>query len=140
MKKFIATTIAAAGLAIGGAASAQDLGNVIGTILNLAIGGDVTQPSTQVYADAYGRHFYYDQYGRQVYIQNINRYGSITGYDAWGRPIYGGATYGNVYPSYGTYGYSYPSTQYSYNTRSWDYDGDGVSNTRDRWPNDPRYR
>jgi len=80
-----------------------------------------TQPyGGTVYVDQYGRQVQVDQYGRQVYVQpNTNTYG-ITGYDAWGRPVYG-------------------TTAGGYNNRSWDSDGDGVADANDRWPNDRRY-
>jgi len=131
MKKFIATAIAACGLAAGGAASAQDFGSIIANILGLGqpsynsgygygVPG-VAAPQAQIYADQYGRRFYYDQYGRQVYL-NTTPQQQIIGYDTWGRPIYGSA----------------PGT-YAFGGNSWDRDGDGIANTRDRWPNDPRY-
>ena len=135
MKKYIATAIAAGALAAGGTASAQDLGNIIANILGFG------QPSygynygnnygnsypgvvanQQIYADQYGRRFYYDQYGRQVYLQSAPQ--QIMGYDSWGRPIYGNS---GTYAYGGTYG------------STWDRDGDGIANTRDRWPNDRRY-
>ena len=154
MKKFILSAVAAGALAVGGAASAQDFGAVIGNILgfgtptyptysypNYGYGGSTpavvagTQPyynngtlgnhnaypgNTQVYVDQYGRQVTIDQYGRHVYVQpNTGSYG-ITGYDQWGRPIYGNATYG-------------------YSNRTWDSDGDGVADAQDRWPNDRRY-
>ena len=148
MKKFILTAVAAGALAVGGAASAQDLGTVINSIFgigtptyNYGYGGSTpavvagTTPyygqtpyygtTNQIYADQYGRQFYYDQYGRQVFVQsqsNVygnNVYGNVQ-YDQWGRPIYG------------TY-----SSNYGY--RSWDRDGDGVANRQDRWPDDSRY-
>lgn len=71
----------------------------------------------QVYVDQYGRQVYIDQYGRQVIVQSNTGTQGITGYDAWGRPVYG-TTYGN---------------------RTWDRDGDGVADASDRWPNDRRY-
>ena len=130
MKKFIATAVAAGALAAGGAASAQDLGSVLLNILGIGTqthgygAPAVVAPQAQIYVDQYGRRFYYDQIGRQVYLQDGGS--QIIGYDSWGRPIYGQArTYG--YGNYGAYG------------NSWDRDGDGIANTRDRWPNDPRY-
>jgi hypothetical protein len=167
MKKSILTAVAAGALAIGGAASAQDFGTVISNIFGFGqptyptysypnYGGSTpavvagTQPyygtngnhnaypgntyggttyGGQVYVDQYGRQVTIDQYGRHVYVQpNTGNYG-ITGYDQWGRPIYGTTTYGTT-----TYG----SNTYGYN--SWDRDGDGVANNRDRWPDDRRYR
>lgn len=140
MKKTIAMAVAAGALALGGAASAQDFGTVIGSLFGFgnptytypnygpstpAVVAGTVPYGTQIYSDQYGRQFYYDQYGRQVIVQSSN-YG-ITGYDAWGRPIYGTTTYGS-YGTYGTYAYSN------------DRDRDGVPNAYDRWPDDPRYR
>lgn len=147
MKKFILTAVAAGALAVGGAASAQDLGSVLGNLFgfgtqtyptyNSGIPAVVagTQGST-VYTDQYGRHIYYDQYGRQV-IQQQNSYSNpvilpnptIIGYDQWGRPVYGQSQYGTT-TRYGNY---------AYGTSTWDRDGDGIANTRDRWPDDRRY-
>lgn len=136
MKKTIAMAVAAGALAVGGAASAQDLGTVISNLFGFgqptytvpavpAVPSYGDQPAVvastvpyggRVYIDPYGRQVYMDQYGRQIVAQS-NTYG-ITGYDAFGRPVYG--TVGNV----------------ALNDR----DGDGVPNYRDRWPDDPRYR
>ncbi len=86
-----------------------------------------TQPYYQqqyntTYVDQYGRQVHVDQYGRHVIVQpNTGNYG-ITGYDAWGRPVYGN-TWGN-YAQNGTVG---------------DRDGDGVPNVRDRWPDNRAY-
>jgi hypothetical protein len=174
MKKTILSALAAGALALGGAASAQDLGGVLssifgfgtpsypvynsgatpavvagtqssgtvyvdqygrrvdqyGRVLNVDQYGrpiasvdqygrpvTVDQYGRQVYTDQYGRQVYTDQYGRQVIAQSGTQ--TITGYDAWGRPIYGTSNYG--------YGYEQ------------DRDGDGVADVRDRWPNDRRY-
>jgi hypothetical protein len=143
MKKTILSAVAAGALAVGGAASAQDLGTAIGNVLGsvfgaptynygnngyyghgTAIPGVVATPSygyNTTYVDAYGRQVYVDPYGRHIVQQNHNLYGGVT-YDAWGRPVYN--------QSYGTY---------AYGGNSWDRDGDGIANTRDRWPNDRRY-
>ncbi|MBI5276209.1 MAG: hypothetical protein HY854_07085 [Burkholderiales bacterium] len=140
MKKFIVTAIAAGALAAGGAASAQDLGSVISGILGLTSPSysnnygysypGMVAPQAQVYTDTYGRRFYYDQYGQQVYLNNSGQV--IVGYDQWGRPIYGtNYSYGSSYPYYGS--------NYAWGN-GWDRDGDGISNSRDRWPDDPRYR
>lgn len=153
MKKFILSAVAAGALAVGGAASAQDLGTVINSIFgigtptyNYGYGGSTpavvagttygTTPyygqapyygsTNQVYVDQYGRQVYIDQYGRQVIVQQQ-------------QPNYGGTVYGSGVqydqwgrPIYGTYG---SNSGY----RSWDRDGDGVANTSDRWPDDRRY-
>ena len=125
MKKFVLSTLAAGALAFGGAASAQDLGGVLSSIFGFGtpsypvynsgatpavVAG--TQSYGTVYVDQYGRVLNVDQYGRQVIAQSGPQ--ATTGYDAWGRPIYG-------------YGYEQ------------DRDGDGVADIRDRWPNDRRY-
>ncbi len=136
MKKLVVTVLAVGALAVGGAASAQDLGAVLGSILGLGsptytypnapavVAGSVPY-GTQVYTDQYGRQFYYDQYGRQVVVQQQPNPNPIPGYDAWGRPIYGSGTYSYGYGQYRPYG---------------DADGDGVANQYDRRPYDPRYR
>lgn len=131
MKKILAATAIAAGaLGAAGTASAQDIGSVISNILGIA--GVTQQAPNSYYVDQYGRQVYVDQYGRHLLVQN-NTYGSvIVGYDQWGRPVYGNNSYSYSAPVY-SWG------QYAQN-RSWDYDGDGVSNSRDRWPTDPRYR
>lgn len=159
MKKFIATALAAGAMAAGGAASAQDFGTVINSLFGFGTPSYsygtpavVAGAQTQVYVDQYGRQFTYDQYGRQVYLNSSTQSQVIVGYDSWGRPIYGSAqTYGgaqvygsNQYPyTYGSgntasqYPYSYGN--YAYGSRSWDRDGDGIANSRDRWPDDSRY-
>jgi hypothetical protein len=123
MKKFILSAMAAGALAVGGAASAQDVGDVLTNILGsfgVPIYGTQQQPGS-VYVDQYGRQVYIDQYGRQVLVQPNTVYGS-TVYDAYGRPVY-------TTPN-GNYAYANPR----------DRDGDGVRNRLDRWPDDPRYR
>jgi hypothetical protein len=141
MKKFITTALAAGALAAGGAASAQDLGSTILNILgfgaptysqNYGYGYGGATVQGQVYRDQYNRHFYYDQYGRQVYLNNSAP--AIVGYDQWGRPLYNSGAV-----TYGTYGGHY-NGNYAYGGNTWDADGDGVANHRDRWPNDARYR
>lgn len=87
----------------------------------------------QVYVDQYGRHVTIDQYGRHVLVQPSTSTYGITGYDQWGRPIYGTTTYSTT--TYGTTTYG----NNVYSGRSWDRDGDGVANSRDRWPDDRRY-
>lgn len=159
MRKFIISAVAAGALAVGGAASAQDFGSVISSLLGMFLSDSTQQTSTTVtvHRDQFGRHYYTDHYGRQVYLsyQGTDQYGrqlytdpygrqlalqvstpqygnAIIGYDSWGRPIYGSSgmsSFGGQYP----YGGQYAG-------RGWDHDGDGVANARDRWPNDPRYR
>lgn len=130
MRKLIATVLATGALAAGGAAQAQDFGSVIANILGFGAPaysqnygynygyGSPAVVAPQTYRDAYGRQFYYDQYGRQVFLNNAPS--TIVGYDAWGRPVYG------------------QPRNYAWGS-SWDSDGDGIANTRDRWPNDSRY-
>ena len=117
MKKFILSALAAGALAAGSAASAQDLRSMFPGVFGEqppAVAG--AYPYGSVYIDRYGRQVFVDQYGRHVLQSNGNVYGS-TGYDAWGRPIYNN-------PYGGTY---------------YDRDGDGVADSRDRWPTDRRY-
>ena len=149
MRKLFATAIAAGAMAVGGAASAQDLGSVIANVFGLGTpsygynyGYNSGYPAVvagqqQLYRDSYGRTFYYDQYGRQVYVSSVSSGSQFMGYDAWGRPVYSSSTSTPAYVYGGTYPYN---SGYAYNSRSWDRDGDGVSNGRDRWPDDPRYR
>ncbi|HVE53615.1 MAG TPA: hypothetical protein VNB23_09560 [Ramlibacter sp.] len=150
MKKSILAAAAAGALAFAGAASAQYYGGygypsysapipavVAGTQPYGHHGNHNNYPYTQgsyggqAHVDPYGRQVMIDQYGRHVLVQpNTGSY-AITGYDQWGRPIYGTTTYGTT--TYGT-------TTYGYSGRSWDRDGDGVADAQDRWPNDRRYR
>jgi hypothetical protein len=119
MKKILLSAAAAAALAFGGAASAQDLGSVLGQILGY---GSPTYNNTYpnngtVYVDQYGRQVTIDQYGRQVLVQpNANQQYGLTGYDAWGRPVYG----------------------YITGRADQDSDRDGVDDGNDRWPTDGR--
>jgi len=144
MKKLIVMAAAAGALAVGGAASAQDLGTVLGNILGFGtqqynapavVAGTVPYGST-IAIDQYGRQVYVDQYGRQVLVQPNTNSGYIVGYDAENRPIYGPA-YGT--PSYGVGPYgtaTYGNLAYADRR---DRDGDGVADRYDRWPEDPRY-
>lgn len=132
MKKALLSIVAAGALAAGGAASAQSLGDIVGSLFGFGpsygsgtpavVAGTYPYGST-VYVDQYGRHFQYDPYGRQVFVTPPASSGTIVGYDSWGRPIHGSTAYGN----------------YAYADRSWDRDGDGVANAQDRWPHDSRY-
>jgi hypothetical protein len=129
MKKFIFSAVAAGALAVGGAASAQDVGDVLTNILGsfgVPVYGTQQQQSGSVYVDQYGRQVMIDQYGRHVLVQPNTVYGNTvygnTVYDAYGRPVY-------TTPN-GSYAYANPR----------DRDGDGVRNRLDRWPDDPRYR
>ncbi len=123
MKKFILSAVAAGALAVGGAASAQDLGGVIGSIFGFGSPPATVQPGS-VYFDQYGRKVLVDQFGRHRLLQSTV---GIVGYDAWGRPVYGniGSRSGNA---------AVNATVLSAQTR--DNDGDGVPNAHDRMPND----
>ena len=123
MKKFILSAVAAGALAAGGAASAQDLGGVIGSIFGFGTPPVALQPGS-VYIDQYGRQVAIDQFGRHRLLQSAV---GIVGYDAWGRPVYGniGARSGNA---------AVNATVHAAQTR--DNDGDGVPNMYDRMPND----
>ena len=116
MKKFILSAVAAGALAIGSAASAQDLGTVITEILR----NTQTQQYGNVYYDQWGRQVYIDQYGRQVLV-NPNVYGNSvygnTVVDQLGR-IISGVPYGYGVPTQG------------------DHDGDGVPDSVDKCFND----
>jgi hypothetical protein len=142
MRKLIVSALAVGALAVGGAASAQDLGAVLGSVLGFGTpqyGYNTGTPA--VVAGAYPSQIYVDPDGRQVYVQpNVNGAGqvyvdpdgrqvyvqpntSIIGYDAFGRPLY-----------------NTQSRNYAYSDPRGDRDGDGVRNRRDRYPDDPRYR
>jgi len=123
MKKFILSAVAAGALAVGGAASAQDLGGVIGSLFGFGSPPAAVQPGS-VYIDQYGRQVAVDQFGRHRILQSAV---GIVGYDAWGRAIYGniGARSGNA---------AVNATVNAAQTR--DNDGDGVINMYDRMPND----
>jgi hypothetical protein len=169
MRKSIIMAVAAGALAIGGAASAQDLGSVLGSIFgygNTTPGYSTSQPAVVAGTTPYygstpygtygtygsntipeGTTLYADQYGRRFY------------YDQYGRQVmvdqvqqqqqqqqYGIVGYDQwgrpVYgntSTYGTYGNGSSYGNYAYRTPD-DRDGDGVPNWNDRWPDDPRYR
>ena len=120
MRKSILTAVALGALAFGGAASAQSLGSVIGDAIHDIFG--IGQPSpNSTYVDQYGRRVYVDAYGRHIVQPSPNVYGGVA-YDAWGRPVY-----------------TAPAGNYAYSAPTWDYDGDGIANSRDRWPDNSRY-
>lgn len=149
MKKYIAMAVAAGALAVGGAASAQDLGTIISNVLGIgnsyptynnapAVVAGTVPYGTQVYQDQNGRQFYYDQYGRQVIVSGGIQW-NIVGYGANGEPLYGTDAYNPGYNgrfgNFGNYGnYAYGSNPYLN-----DRDGDGVPDAYDRYPDDPRY-
>lgn len=151
MKKWILSTVAAGALAVGGAASAQDLGSVINSVIGSVFGTQQSNYGTNTYyTDQYGRQVYIDQYGRHVVVTQYPSttypsatypatvYGAVTT-DAWGRPVYTQPySYGQQYPQDRAYGYGSYGT-YAYGGSTWDRDGDGISNSRDRWPDDRRY-
>ncbi len=123
MKKFILSAVAAGALSVGGAASAQDLGGVIGSLFGFGSPPAAAQPGS-VYIDQYGRQVAIDQFGRHRILQSAV---GIVGYDAWGRPVYG-----NIASRSGNraIGAAVSAAQ------SGDNDGDGVINMYDRMPND----
>jgi hypothetical protein len=136
MKKTILAAVAAGALAIGGAAGAQDLGDVLTNILGFGqpnYGAPAVVAGTQyqsVYTDQYGRQVGIDQNGNQVVISGSNRGRcGIVGHDAYGQPIYGPTRYG---------GLACPGTAWGFNGNR-DRDGDGVADARDRWPDNRRY-
>jgi hypothetical protein len=136
MKKFILTAVAAGALAVGGAASAQDLGGILGNIFGF---GQPTYPtygtSTPTPAvvagtqQSYGGGVYVDQYGRQVdqygrpltidpYGRQVDQYGRQVTIDQYGRQVL-------VQPNTGSYGITgydqwgrpiYGTTTYGSNT------------------------
>jgi hypothetical protein len=112
MKKYIAMAAAAAALAVAGAASAQAPGTYAGAILG-ELPTQAPSPGTIVIDAQTGQ--------RGVLVPNV------VGYDAFGRPLYDGASV------YGT------GRVYAWGNRN-DRDGDGVPTRRDRFPDDPRYR
>lgn len=123
MKKFILSAVAVGALAVGGAASAQDLGGVIGSIFGFGTPPATVQPGS-IYIDQYGRQVAVDQFGRHRLLQSAV---GIVGYDAWGRPVYGhiGSRSGNA---------AVNAVVNAAQTR--DNDGDGVINLHDKMPND----
>lgn len=153
MKKTVLSMLAAGALAAGGAASAQNLGDIVGSLFGFGAPGygsgipavvAGTQPHGTVYVDPYGRHVMIDPYGRHVLVDPygghvmVDPYGrhaqvlppatdtETALYDRWGRPLYGSGYGTHVYPG------RYPGQR-------WDRDGDGVANRSDRWPDDHRY-
>jgi hypothetical protein len=108
MKRFILSAVAVGALALGGAASAQDifgLGNVLPQILgNVGLGGvggvgsdipavvaGTPQAGGSVYADAYGRRIYVEPSGRQVALDAngtyVDQFGRRVYVDAYGRSV-----------------------------------------------------
>ena len=121
MKKFILAAAAAAALGAGGAASAQNIGDVLANVLGYGNPVYSNAPNATIHTDRYGRQYYYDGYGRQVFLQS----NPIVGYDRWGRALYGQRSL--IIPG-GRRDNSTPE----------DIDGDGVANIHDRNPGDSR--
>lgn len=129
MKKTLLSAMAAGALAFGGAASAQDLGRVLGDILS-NIGnqsqyyghGSSPPPGSpdagegRVFSEG-GRWIYEDQFGRRSVIPGEVVFGPQGPMyrDAWGNWVH--VASGSAY----------------------DRDGDGVADTSDRYPTDRRY-
>jgi hypothetical protein len=140
MKKFILTTLAVAGLAVGGVAKADvidSIGNGISRLFGIPYdpGPTAAAPIVNIYTDAYGQRFQEDAYGRRV---PLGQYGSYR--DQWGRTVYLGA---NNQPLYIEQNgqltpYSVPGGYAM--SPNYDRDGDGVADQYDRYPLDPRYR
>lgn len=141
MKKSILSALAAGALAIGGAAHADLIDGIGGTISRIfGVPYDprpaAEVPITNIYTDNDGRRYQVDAAGRRM---PLDQFGSYR--DAWGRTVYLGANRqpifmeenGRLVP-YGNPGGSYAMAP------SYDQDGDGVANQYDRYPQDSRYR
>lgn len=128
MKKILLSAAAAGALAFGGAASAQDLGRILGDILSNVgqptynYGQTVPPPGSpdagegRVFSEG-GRWIYEDQFGRRSVIPGdvvFSAQGPMYK-DAWGNWVH--VASGSPY----------------------DRDGDGVADTSDRYPTDRRY-
>ncbi|MBC5781684.1 hypothetical protein H8N03_01930 [Ramlibacter sp. USB13] len=115
MKKFILGAVAAGALAVGGAASAQDLGAVLNNILGYGYGDRTSQDTIQgSYRDEYGRLWVVDGGGKHTMVTPG---AGSAGVGSWGQGTYGVQANGGYYR---------------------DSDGDGVVDARDRRPNNPR--
>src|SRR4051794_20646703 len=106
MKKLLFSAVAAGALVVGGAASAQDPGAVLKSGLGIGV---PTYGSPQYaygnpppyvvdpvqgngsggWIDAYGREVVVTPYGRQLAGGAPVAAAGVTGYDVYGRPIYG---------------------------------------------------
>lgn len=169
MRKSIIMAVAAGALAVGGAASAQDLGSVLGSIFgygNAYPGYGTSQSTPAVVAGTvpyygnqtpygtpqygstvpYGTTVYQDQYGRRFYYDQYGRQVMLDQpttqqqYGIVGYDAWGRPVYGTTSTTtYGTYGTYGSNGNSAYATRN-DRDGDGVVNWNDRYPDDPRYR
>ena len=141
MKRFILSTIAVGALAIGGIAQADVIDSVGNTISHLfGIPYDASPsaaaPIVNVYTDAYGRRYQVDAAGRQI---PLDQFGSYR--DQWGRTVYLGANRQPIYVEQNGQLIPWGSTTGTYALGpSGDRDGDGVADTYDRFPLDPRYR
>lgn len=110
--------------------------NPTGRIAYDAYGRQIYLDQYNTYVDQFGNRMMVDAYGRHV---RLDQYGSYR--DQYGRTVYLGADRRPLYVEQngqlmafgGTYG------NYAYSGRAWDRDGDGVANSRDRYPDDPRY-
>jgi hypothetical protein len=158
MRKLLLSAVAAGALAMGGAASAQDilggLGAVLPQILNsIVLGGTDGSPGTvvqggQTTVDQWGRQVYTDPYGRQIVLNSDGTYTDIHG-----NPVYvQGPTRTRppslmglgprVYDQYGRRIILSEGSSVEGNVAGImvDRDGDGVADVYDRYPNDRRYR
>ena len=117
MKKFVFSALAAGALAFGGAASAQDLGSIVANVLALgngpaySNGNVVTRQCSSSYIDMYNRPVCVDGAGRHIVMQSNDTGGPVD--RRWGN--------------------------YAYRSNGWDSDGDGITNARDRWPDNRSY-
>lgn len=121
-KNWLASAVAVAAIAVGGAASAQ--GYNLGYDHNTGTTPDEAIP----YSSAVIQH----RNGQRVLVQPNSSVPYHAGYDAWGRPLYRDSNGGLSAIAGLLGGQAYPD-------RRWDRDGDGVPNNRDRRPNDRRY-
>ena len=120
MKKILLTTVAAGALALCGAASAQDLGEVIANqVLSNVLGTNVLGYGVPYSAHDTIQGSYRDEYGRLWVIDGAGRHTMVAP----------GTEYGGVV-----------GAPLAYNTNRYyrDSDGDGVVDARDRRPYDAR--
>lgn len=141
MKKFVLSALAAGALVIGGGAQADVIDSVGNAISNLfGIPYDARAPGVPivngVYTDAYGHRYQVDAAGRHI---PLDQFGSYR--DQWGRTVYLGADRQPLYIEQNGQVIPYASVAGPYAMApSYDRDRDGVADTYDRYPADPRYR
>lgn len=146
MKRWMLSVVAAAALAAGGAASAQDvLGTVLPQILgNIGLGNGIGRPGIvnpdgngSVYVDPVGRRYQYDQYGRLTGAEQlevvVDKEGRRWAVDSEGRHTLIGQGYGGVA---GLDNRAFSNRAFGNRDR----DRDGIPDAYDRYPYDPRFR